>query len=159
MRKTFPSSRAPVIPPPGQGRRGEAGHIGYLLRQANNIHRARMERALAAAGLTLPQFSVLTMLRAYPGLSNADLARLSLLTPQTLSVIVANLEKRGAIARRPHQIHGRIQHIDLTAVGHRLLRSCRARVERVEKWLLASTTFAEEKIVKRWLASMAARAS
>ena len=57
-----------------------------------------MEQALAGtgSGMTLPQFSVLTMLAAYPGASGAALARLellTLLTPQTMSVIVANLEK------------------------------------------------------------------
>jgi len=54
-----------------------------------------MARALAAQGMTLPQFSVLTMLQAYPGASGAELARLSLLTAQTMNVIVGNLERDG----------------------------------------------------------------
>ncbi|WP_267425483.1 helix-turn-helix domain-containing protein [Methylobacterium sp. GC_Met_2] len=49
------------------------------------------------------------MLAADPGHSNADLARLALLTPQTMSAIVANLLKADLIARQPHQVHGRIQ--------------------------------------------------
>ena len=59
-----------------------------------------MERALAELGVTPPQFVVLTMLRAYPGLSGADLARVALLTPQTVGVIIRNLERDGAI-RKP----------------------------------------------------------
>ena len=50
--------------------------VGYLLRQATGIHRHRMEQVLAEFGITAPQFSVLTMLSAYPGISNADVARL-----------------------------------------------------------------------------------
>ena len=38
-------------------------------------------RALDDLGVTGPQFVVLTLVGAYPGLSNADLARLSHLTP------------------------------------------------------------------------------
>ena len=82
---------SPSIPEPGQGKRGEEGYLGYLLRQASAAQRLRMERAMADVDVTLPQFLVLTMLRAYPGISNADLARLTMLTPQTVSVIVANL--------------------------------------------------------------------
>ena len=51
-----------------------------------------MERALADLGVTPPQFVVLTMLRAYPGLSGADLARVAMLTPQTTGVIIRNLD-------------------------------------------------------------------
>ena len=80
-------------PPPGQGKRGEQGYLAYLLRQAQAATRLTMERALADLGVTPPQFVVLTMLRAYPGLSGADLARVALLTPQTVGVIIRNLER------------------------------------------------------------------
>ena len=98
MRKPHLTSE---LPQPGEGKRGEAGYLGYLLRQAAGAYRLRMERALADIGVTPPQFSVLTMLAAYPGHSNADLARIALLTPQTVSVIISNLERMGAVARRP----------------------------------------------------------
>ncbi|EDY22397.1 transcriptional regulator, MarR family [Chthoniobacter flavus Ellin428] len=160
MRKRFSppaSSSVPAIPRPGEGKRGEAGHVGYLLRQAHAIHRLRMERALADLDVTPPQFAVLTMLNAYPGISNADVARLSLLTPQTVSVIVTNLEKMGAIARRPHSIHGRIQHLDVTEAGQKLLTLCRTRVQKIEAWLLEGLTAAEENAVRRWLGEIALR--
>lgn len=160
MRKRFSplaASAAPVIPRPGEGKRGETGHVGYLLRQAHAIHRLRMERALADLEVTPPQFAVLTMLNAYPGISNADVARLSLLTPQTVSVIATNLEKMGAITRRPHSIHGRIQHLDVTEAGRKLLTRCRERVQKIESWLLEGLTAAEEKVVRRWLGNVALR--
>lgn len=148
-------TNTPVIPQPGQGKRGEEGYLGYLLRQANAAHRLRMERAMADVGVTLPQFLVLTMIRAYPGLSNADLARLTLLTPQTVSVIVANLERSGAIARRPHAVHGRIQHIDVTPEGSALLAACRKRSGGIERDLLEGFTADEEQVVRRWLVHVA----
>lgn len=139
------------IPSIGEGKRGEQGYIGYLLRQAGNAHRMRMERVLSEFKLTLPQFSALTMLTAYPGASGAELARLSLLTPATMSVIINNLERDGAIARTPHSVHGRIQHIEVTATGRELLQACRAKVHAIEAAMLADLSLDEEVVVRRWL--------
>src|SRR5690349_5728651 len=123
----------PGIPKPGQGKRGPKGYLGYLVRQASVAVRGAMERALADIGVTPPQFAVLTMIVAYPGLSGADLARLTFLTPQTINVIVRNLEKAGAIAKSAHAEHGRILQLGVTPKGVALLKQCRARVDRVEK--------------------------
>lgn len=146
----------PAIPRPGEGKRGEAGHFGYLLRQASGIYRLRMERALADLEVTPPQFTILTMVAAYPGLSGADLARLTLLTPQTVSVIVANLERAGSVARRPHPVHGRIQTLEITDSGKGLLARCRERVQVLERQLAAGLSPEEEAVIRRWLAAVAA---
>jgi DNA-binding MarR family transcriptional regulator len=148
-------ARNPAIPKPGEGKRGEAGYLGYLLRQAGVAHRQRFEEELLQVGVTNPQFVVLTMLANYPGLSNADLARLSLLTPQTVSVIVANLIRAGWVARRKHAVHGRIQHLDVTASGRDLLARCRKPVQRDEQWLSAGLSAEEERVVRRWLVRLA----
>jgi DNA-binding MarR family transcriptional regulator len=155
MRRPSATSDRQEVPRIGEGKRGEEGHIGYLLRQAGAANRLRMERALSDFGVTPPQFMVLTMLVAYPGLSNADLARLALLTPQTVSVIVANLLRSGAIARRPHAVHGRIQHIDVTDEGKALLKQCRSRVKAIEQQMLAGFNTDEESVIRRWLVSLA----
>jgi len=139
------------VPRIGEGARGEEGHLGYLLRQATHAHRQRLEHALADIGVTVPQFSVLTMLNAYPGISNADVARLSLLTPQTVCVIVANLERAKAVARQPHAVHGRILQLGLTEAGRRLLRGCRERVAAVERALLVGVSKSEEGVIRAWL--------
>ncbi|BEV70820.1 MULTISPECIES: MarR family winged helix-turn-helix transcriptional regulator [unclassified Paludibacterium] len=152
MRKQQSAARPPA---PGEGKRGEDGHLGYLLRQAAAMHRLKMERALSDLGVTPPQFSVLTMLAAYPGQSNADIARLAMLTPPTVTVIVGNLESMGAVLRRPHAQHGRIQHIDLTEQGMALLASCRARVQQLEAALAAGLSESETTLLRRWLAGVA----
>lgn len=144
-----------TIPQPGEGKRGEQGHLGYLLRQAGVALRARMERALSDLDVTPPQFAALTMLGSYPGLSNADLARLTLLTPQTLSVIVANLKRSGAVESRPHQIHGRIQELFLTTSGKALLKRCKTRVAKVEQAMVDGLSRPDEEIIRRWLVQVA----
>jgi len=165
MRKTSditklqPSRAAdrPVRPPgPGEGKRGEQGYLGYLLRQAHAAVRLTMERALADLGVTTPQFAVLTMLKAYPGLSGADVARLTFLTAQTVGVIIRNLERDGAIKKTPHPVHGRILQWTLTPRGTALLAECRSRVQAVERRLAAGLDAKAETTIRRWLAGIAA---
>lgn len=139
------------VPKPGEGKRGEEGYLGYLLRQAAGAYRHRMERALADLDVTPPQFAVMTMLKAYPGQSSADVARLALLTPQTVSVIIANLERAGSIQRQRHRVHGRILQIELSEEGLALLEQSRERVHALERELTSRLSVAEEKTIRRWL--------
>ncbi|SFN47604.1 DNA-binding transcriptional regulator, MarR family [Cohaesibacter marisflavi] len=142
------------LPEAGEGKRGDNGYLGYLLRQAANAYRYRVESVLADLPLTQPQFSALVMLEAYPEHSSADLARLAFLTPQTMSVIVSNLSKSGLITRSPHAVHGRKQHIELTALGHEVLRAAKDRIYALEKDLLSGVSNEEEAIVRRWLVGL-----
>jgi DNA-binding MarR family transcriptional regulator len=142
-------------PPPGHGKRGESGYLGYLLRQAQAASRLAMERALAELGVTPPQFVVLTMLKAYPGLSGADLARVALLTPQTVGVIIRNLERGGSIRKTPHPVHGRVLMWALTRNGTALLGQCRRHVLALERRLAAGLTAKTQATVRRWLARIA----
>ncbi|HEV2156387.1 MarR family winged helix-turn-helix transcriptional regulator [Bradyrhizobium sp.] len=143
------------LPAPGEGKRGEQGYLGYLLRQAHAAVRLTMERTLADLGVTSPQFAVLTMLNAYPGLSGADVARLTFLTPQTVGVIIRNLERDGAIVMTPHPVHGRIQQWALTPRGATLLKACRERVIELEKRLASGLDAKAEASIRRWLANVA----
>ena len=143
-------------PPPGHGQRGEKGHLAYLLRQAQAATRLTLERALDDLGVTPPQFAVLTMLRAYPGLSGADLARVALLTPQTVGVIIRNLERDGAIRKTPHPVHGRVLQWTLTRRGGTLLDTCRRRAVALERRLVAGLGVKAQATIRRWLSKIAA---
>jgi DNA-binding MarR family transcriptional regulator len=143
-------------PPPGHGKRGEKGHLAYLLRQAQAATRLTLERALDDLGVTPPQFAVLTMLRAYPGLSGADLARVALLTPQTVGVIIRNLERDGAIRKTPHPVHGRMLQWTLTRRGGTLLDTCRRRAVALERRLVKGVGMKAQVTIRRWLSKIAA---
>lgn len=149
-RKTIAS-----IPRPGEGKRGPEGHLGYLVRQANVAVRSAMEKVLADLDVTVPQFAVLTMIAAYPGVSGADLARLTFLTPQTINVIVRNLEKAGAIEKSAHAVHGRILQLEATPKGQVLLKRCRARVHEIEHRIAALVGRDDERVIRRWLSAVA----
>ncbi len=145
----------PVPCAAGIGRRGVDGHLGYLLRQAATVHRNAMDDTLSDLGVTAPQFSVLTMIGAYPGCSNAELSELTLLTPPTVTVIISNLIAMGAVVRRPHIKHRRILHIDLTPDGTTLLAACRTRVQVLEQGLASQLLGLDESSIREWLVRIA----
>src|SRR5260221_3366168 len=154
-KKADTGRKAPAaLPRPGEGKRGTEGHLGYLVRQASVAGRAAMEKALADLEITPPQFSVLTMIVAYPGVSGAELARRTFLTPQTINVIVGNLEKARAIEKAAHAVHGRILRLTATAKGQALLKRCRGRVMEVEDRLAGLVGRDEERVVRRWLSAV-----
>ena len=145
-----------IVPPlPGQGKRGEQGYLAHLLRQAQAATRLTMERALSEVAVTPPQFVVLTMLRAYPGLSGAELARVALLTPQTVGVIIRNLERDGAIRKTAHPVHGRVLQWTLTRRGEALLEKCRRHAQAVERRLTDGMSVKGLVTVRRWLSKIA----
>ena len=49
----------PPVPQPGEGKRGEQGYLGYLLRQASVAVRTRMERDLSEEDVTPPMDELL----------------------------------------------------------------------------------------------------
>ncbi len=143
------------VPGPGDAKRGVDGHLAYLLRQGAAAVRLRMERELADLNVTPPQFSTMTMIAAYDGISGADLARLTLLTPQTVNVILRNLERDGALQKAPDPDHGRKLRLSLTPHGQQLLAACRERVERVEAALAETLTQRQDAFLRGWLSSIA----
>ena len=152
MAKRRPSRVVPVV---GAGKRGPDGHIGYLLRQAQAAVRLAHDVALAEAGLTTPQFLVLTLLDAYPGASGAELARTAQLTPQTMNLIVRKLERERLIARDEHETHGRVLRLTLTALGTSRLRQAKMLSDKIERRILGLADADTERKLRRWLVDVA----
>ena len=71
----------------------------YLIGRADRIVSAGLEAALADSGLSLHEFTTLSVLTARPKLSNAELARRSLVTPQAMHKVIRSLEDAGLVTR------------------------------------------------------------
>ena len=112
--------------------------VGYQLKRAQHALRLRMDEALKEVGLTTPQYVALSILEEEPGLSGAELARRSFVTPQTMNVILAKLESAGLIFRNPHPEHGRVLQTYLTDKGEHLLSGAHELVEVVEERMVGS---------------------
>ena len=95
------------------------------------------------------------MLKAYPGLSGADLGRVALLTPQTVGIIIRNLERDGAIRKTPHPVHGRVLQWTLTRRGAILLDKCRRPSQAWSGGWWPASPPGRERRIRRWLARVA----
>jgi len=146
-----------TVPLIGERYRGVNGHIGYLLVQAWHAVIAAMDTALRPHGLTPPQYGVLSVLARNPGLSGADLARAVNTTPQAANEVLATLERKRLIERRPHPTHGRILRATLTDEGQRRLQAATPAVRALEAAIEDGFTADEIAIVKTWLVEAAKR--
>ncbi|WP_294540389.1 MarR family winged helix-turn-helix transcriptional regulator [uncultured Rhodoblastus sp.] len=136
---------------------GENGAIAALLRQAAGAQRLAEERLLADLGVTPPQLAAMTQIGANPGILAADLARRARLTPQTVSLIVANLRRAG-LAREeagPAPALSRARPLALTPQGESVLRMGRERVEAAGARLIDGMKPKRERALRRWLAGVA----
>ena len=109
--------------------------LSYVIGRLDRLLRRRLGAAVEPAGLTLPAYTALSVLRAQDGLSNAQLARRSLITPQSMSEVLALLVEKGYVRRSPTA--GRAIRIELTTAGARALARCDRAVDCVERELLA----------------------
>lgn len=107
--------------------------IGYALKRAQHAMRQNMDGQLKSLGLTAPQYAVLSSLEAEPGASNADLARMAFVTPQTMQAMLVKLEAAGLIERIPDKDHGRIQRTLLTSTGQKTLKLAHVAAEKTEQ--------------------------
>lgn len=106
--------------------------LGYALKRAQHAMRQNMDRQLKKLGLSAPQYAVLASVEAEPGASNAHLARLAFITPQTMQVMLVKLEQAGLIERLPDAEHGRIQRTTLTHQGRKTLGLAHAAASKSE---------------------------
>jgi DNA-binding MarR family transcriptional regulator len=112
----------------------------YLVGRADRVVRRAMNEVLASHGLSLNQYTTLSVLERRGGLSNAQLARRSLVSPQSMNEVLLTLEERGLVRRRAHPDHGRILQSQVTAKGRKLLASCEAEVDALEQRMVTDLT-------------------
>jgi len=93
-----------------------------LRRAVNTLRRCETER-LRSAGLTESQFGVLEALDHLGPMCQKDLADKILRSAGNLTTVIGNLEQRGLIERHQHPEDRRVQTVELTAAGRRLIRS------------------------------------
>lgn len=113
-------------------------HTTYLIGRLDRIIRRALEERLRDFGLTVLGYTALTVLAARPGLSNAQLARRSFMSPQGMNQAITVLVAKGLIKRTPAADNRRVQQIGLTETGRQVVDECTARVEEYEGKLLAS---------------------
>jgi DNA-binding MarR family transcriptional regulator len=104
----------------------------YVVKQVELAVRARLDEILRPVGLTVLQYTALTVLERHPDLTSAQLARNSFVTAQTMADMVVILSERGLIDRHRDPADRRRLVLALTAQGRKLLKAYRGKVANLE---------------------------
>jgi DNA-binding MarR family transcriptional regulator len=123
----------------------------YLIGRIDRVVRRHIDEVVGSHGLSVNQYTTLSVLEHRSGLSNAQLARRALVSPQSMNEVLLTLERRGLVRRRAHPDHGRILQARLTPKGRRVLSACDAEVRKVEAQMMHDLTARDEAALRRGL--------
>jgi DNA-binding MarR family transcriptional regulator len=128
---------------------GHEASLMYVIGRVSQGLRREMRASLAEWNLSVQEYTTLSVLRNRPGLSNAQLARRALVTPQSMIEIIAKLEERGLAERAPDPSHGLILRARLTTKGRRVLAEADPVIYTIEERLLASVRARDRPALER----------
>ncbi len=151
----MPAPRKSPAPPPARPERLDAGLleslVGYNARRAWLIVSELFAERMAEYGLKQVDFSVLSLLAHNPGATSRQIcATLDILPPNLVSLIAA-LDGRKLIERRPHPSDGRAMGLHLTRAGQALIREAEKAVVQLEIEASARLTARERETLIRLL--------
>ncbi|PCE30020.1 MarR family winged helix-turn-helix transcriptional regulator [Burkholderia ubonensis] len=110
--------------------------LTYVIGSLDRLLRRHMTDALAPLGITLAQYTALSVLEARGASSNAQLAERSFITPQSANEVMSVMAGRGFVTREADPSHGRVILLTLTAEGAAMLRECEAVLRPLENRML-----------------------
>jgi DNA-binding MarR family transcriptional regulator len=119
--------------------------ISYVVARLDRAIRRGIEERLEPHGLSVSQYTALSVLRNRPGLSNAQLARRTFVTPQAMNEVVASLEEAKLIKREVDRNHRRILRAQLTAKGNRIFERLDQEIGHLEEQMLAGLSESERR--------------
>jgi DNA-binding MarR family transcriptional regulator len=129
----------------------------YLVGRVNQGVRREMRGRLAGLELSVPEFTAMSILKRRPHLSNAQLARRSLVAPQTMIEILAGLERRGLVLREVDPAHGRILRAELTDGGMELISRAELVIDELQAEILSDVSGEHRRIALDVMFSMVQR--
>ena len=113
------------------------GYVGFNLRRAQSASFRHLDRAARDLDLTPGQFSLLTLLRLNPGISQKSVSQLFGVDTSTVSPVLEAMARRGLITRTRAENDRRTYALALTAEGERALGTMRRHVEAQETLMAA----------------------
>ena len=125
--------------------------VGYNARRAWLIISGVFAERMAPYGLKQIDFSVLSLLAHNPGATSRQLCNTLDILPPNLVSLVATLDSRGLIERKPHPHDGRAVGLHLTEAGDKLIREAEQTVTQLEADASARLTAREREMLIRLL--------
>jgi DNA-binding MarR family transcriptional regulator len=123
----------------------------YAVKQVELAVRAHLEELLRPSGTTAQQYTALTVLARRAGLTSAELARNSFVTPQSMGDLVTALERRDLVERHRDPRHARRLLISLTPAGDELLAKVEPQVRALEERMLGALADGERVALRDYL--------
>ena len=123
----------------------------YIVGRVTQGIKTQMRSALAAWDLSISEYTTLSVLRNRPGLSNAQLARRAMITPQSMIEVLAKLERRELVHREVDPDHQRILRAQLTRSGEALLEEADPEIDGIQDRMLSGVPVRERQIALRVL--------
>ncbi|MFC7407010.1 MarR family winged helix-turn-helix transcriptional regulator [Georgenia alba] len=112
----------------------------YVVKQVELAQRARLAEVLQGSGITVLQYTAMTVLQRRGPMSSAALARSAFVTAQSMADLVKALGARGLVERGPDPADRRHLLVRLTEAGRDLLDRYAGAVERLEADMVADLT-------------------
>jgi DNA-binding MarR family transcriptional regulator len=125
----------------------------YLIKQVELAIRARLDTAVREAGLTVVQYTALTVLARHPGLTSAQLAKNSFVRAQTMAQITTDLEERGLLSRQTDPTNQRRLLLSVTDEAQGILDALLPSVEAIELQMVGELATAEVRQLREALHS------
>ena len=110
--------------------------LSYAVGRLDRVLGRALRELLAPHGLSLPEYTTLSVIAAGDGLSNAQLARRSLITPQSMNEVLIRLERQELVRRSAGPAPGRAMPTEITPAGVRALAACERDVDLLEARML-----------------------
>ena len=129
--------------------------VGYLVYRVERRLRARLDEAVGLHGVTTTEYVTLSVLRRHDAMSCAQLARWAFVTPQAMNVLIAKLETRRLVRRRPDPNHGRVRRASVTAKGLEVLDRCDRSMDTIEADMLRDVSPEAAELLGHLLATCA----
>jgi DNA-binding MarR family transcriptional regulator len=123
----------------------------YLVKELERALRTRIDELVESLDLTAVQYTALSVLSGNRGMTSAQLARRSFVSPQAANEMVAGLERRGLIKRKADRDGGRALWIFPTARGERTLARCDELVDALENEMFRGVSKQDEERFRRLL--------
>lgn len=117
--------------------------LGYNARRAAlAIIEVFLDR-MSVYGLRPVDFSLLSLVSHNPGITSRQLCSALGILPPNLVKLVADLDKRGLLQRKPHPTDGRAIGLHLTSEGRKMMRDAEVTARALEDGVAARLTQAE----------------
>lgn len=131
--------------------------IGLLFRSINIHFRQEIDRGLQEKhlGISFGEISPLSILRTHPGSNGAQLARMSMVSPQAMHGVLRQLAQKQYIERREHPDNQRADSWYLTEQGTKLLNRARTVFNEVTSRMVSGLSPQEVKNLEKYLRSCA----